>query len=219
MPRRRYGAKYRSKIRPRRSRRKPNLALKRVIRATTLAQSEDKMQCVDTGPQSLTSGTWYTTAAFSIAQGDDSASRDGNQIMGNYAKIRMALVSPTDRVAFVRIMVIRYKGTRGAFASSQLPADHLACVTPTMRAKYTVVRDFVIALNPRTTGAAEDSRVMFKKLFIRDRNKKVYDDASGAAQDAQKGQLFFCVLHGSNFGSGTDDPEVDAQIEYHWKDI
>lgn len=213
MPYRRYRPKRRV------YRRKPRASLKRVIKSVVLKTAEDKVQCTDTGPQSLAPGTWYSTPMFNIAQGDDSASRDGNKIMGNYGKIRMAVVSPTDRVAFLRVMIVRYKGTRGAFATSMLPTDHIACVTPTMRAKYTIVRDEIVALNPRTTGAAEDSRVLFKKWFIKDRNLKVYDDASGAAQDAQKGQLYLCVLHGSNFGSGTDDPEIDAQIEYHWKDV
>lgn len=192
------------------------MALKRLIRRTVISTAEDKYSCVDTGPQSLTSGTWYTTAAFSTSQGDGSAARDGAVIMGNWGKIRMSLVSPTDRVAYVRVMLIRWKGANGAFGSSALPTDHLSCVTPGMRANFHVIRDMVIPMNPRTTGAAEDSAVKFRQIFFRDRNKKVYD---GAATVAEKGQVYFCVLHGSNFGSGTDDPEVDAQIEYHFKDV
>lgn len=217
MPRaRRYGSKYASKRRFGAKRAKPKFSLKRIIKRTMLATTEDKYSCVDTGPQSLTSGTWYTTKAFSIPQGDSSSARDGNAIMGNYGKIRMSLVSPTDRVAYVRVLLIRWKGANGAFNTADLPTDHLACITPSMRNNYSIIRDMVITMNPRTTGAAEDSRVMFRKIFFRDRNKKLFD---GTTLSAEKGQVYFCVLHGSNFGSGTDDPEVDAQIEYHFKDV
>ena len=220
MPRpRRYGAKYASKRRGKSARRKPSFSLKRIIKRTIMATTEDKYSCIDTGPQSLTSGTWYTTQAFTTSQGDTSGTRDGDTIMGNWGKIRMSLVSPTDRVAYVRIMLIRWKGSHGAFSTTNLPADHLACITPAMRANFTILRDFVVTMNPRTTGTSEDSRVMFKKLFFMDRNKKVYGNIGGGGTVAEKGQVYFCVLHGSNFAGGTDDPEVDAQIEYHFKDV
>lgn len=218
MPRaRRYGAKYSSKRRTYKKRPRRSFSLKRIIKRTMLAHTEDKYSCIDTGPQSLVSGTWYTTQAFTISQGDGSAQRDGNVLMGNWGKIRMSIVSPTDRVAYLRVMLIRWKGANGAFSTSDLPADHLSCVTPMMRSNYTILRDMTIPLNPRTTGAAEDSSVKFKQLFFRDRNKKVYSGSGSTT--CEKGQVYFCVLHGSNFGSGTDDPEIDAQIEYHFKDV
>lgn len=206
-----------SKKRAQKPRRKANLSLKRTIKRVVLATSEDKSVCTDTGPQSLTSGTWYSTPCFQIGQSDDTTGRDGNIIMGNYGKIRMAMISPTDRVAFVRLMLIRWKGTKGGFSTANLPTDHLDCVTPQMRAHYTVMRDQVIALNPRTTGSTEDSRVQFKKLFFRDRNKKVYDVSN--VTTCEKGQVYLCALHGSNFSGGTDDPEIDAKVEYHFKDV
>lgn len=218
MPRqRRYGAKFSSKRRAPVARRKANLSLKRTIKRVVLNTAEDKIVCTDTTPQSLTSGTWYSTPCFQIGQGDDVSQRDGGVIMGNYGKIRMAIVSPTDRVAFLRLMLIRWKGTKGAFSTGVLPSDHLDCVLPHMRAHYTVLRDEVIALNPRTTGVAEDSRVIFKQMFFRDKNKKVYD--ASTVTTAEKGQVYLCALHGSAFAGGTDDCEIDAKIEYHFKDV
>lgn len=228
MPRpRRYGSKYTSKERVARPLRvyrggagaamPSGATFAKRVKDIVLGLREDKSVCADTGPQSLTSGTWYTVKAFSIAQGDGSDNRDGDNVLGSWGKIRCAVVSPTDRVAFVRLMLVRWKGANGAFSAGALPADHIACVTPGMRAQYTVIRDVVIPLNPRTTGAAEESKVIFKELNFSDKNKKVY--SSAGTTTAQEGQVYFCALHGSNFGGGTDDPEIDAQIEYHFKDM
>lgn len=211
MPRRKsYARKPRRKVRT-------STSFRKAVRKVVLGAAEDKMVCTDTTPQSLVSGTWYSTPCFQIGQGDDTDGRDGNVIVGNYGNIRMALVSSVDRVAFMRIMLVRWKGTKGAFSTANLPNHHLACVTPQMRTHYQVLRDEVIALNPRTTGAAEDSRVIFKKWSFKDRTKKYYDVSN--VTTAERGQVYLCALHGSNFGGGTDNPEFDARIEYHFKDV
>lgn len=228
-----YGSKYASKQRPlwslRRSRTVPAASgagaaaprtasgLRKYVKDIINDVKEDKVVCSDSGPQSLSSGTWFAMPAFQIGQGDTSINRDGNLVQGNYCKVRMSLVSPTDRVAYVRVMVVRHKATKAAWTTSELPADHLSCVTSSMRSHFSVIKDFVVPMNPRTTGASEDSRILFKELYFSDKTIKRFD--TSATTTAEQGQVYICVLHGSNFSGGTDDPEVDMQAEYHFKEV
>lgn len=188
-----------------------------LIKRKLLNDKEKRVICRTHGPQSLGAGTWYIDRMFDIAQGDGPTNRDGLQCKGLYANVRMSLTSPTDRVSYVRIMIIRWKDTAdSAPDDANMPADHLSCVSAVQRNKYAVLYDKVFALNPRTTGTAEDSSVMFRKIHVKDKTLKKY--VTAAAELAHSGQLFFCALQGSNYSGGTDDPEVHAETEFVFVD-
>lgn len=192
---------------------RPN-TLNSKIRRVIKQQKETKTHCLDLTPTSLVSGTWATFSPDNIPQGDGAGNRDGSQVQAKNLMVRFGLTSPTDRICLVRIMLIKWKNTYSVLSNSDLPTDAYSCIDSEMRAKYSVLSDRVYALNPRTTGAAEDSRVSFHILYKKLNHVLEFD--TSATAKPKKGGIYLCVLHGTNYGSGTDDPEIDGECQYNF---
>lgn len=141
---------------------------------------------------------------FGIAQGNDNASRDGNQIQVKSIKLN-GFITGADTYNNIRLLIYKSKNV----VPMSTAGDAISFNGFVDKDKYIVYKDMYIPLN--STGAYT-KRLGYTKLFKGSGLKVKYD--GGVAADCITEWRLYAVSDSTAIA----DPEIDVHIEVAFKD-
>lgn len=190
-------------------------SVKKYVSKRLKTDGEIHRQCLSVANTSLVVGTWQFLQCVQIAQGDQDDHRMGLEVDGIGFRIRLPLISPTDRIARVRVMVVKSK--IGVLANGDMPTSDSECITPQMRSKYSVSYDRAFQLRPRTTGAGEDRNMKMLNLYIPDK-RRLHFTGTGLGDTRDDNQVYVCVFTSSYVGSGVGLAQWECDANHFFRE-
>lgn len=190
-------------------------SVKKYVSKRLKTDGEVHRQCLSLGNTALAVGTWQFLQCVQIAQGDQDDHRSGLEVDGIGFRIRLPLISPVDRIARVRIMVVKSK--IGLLVNGDMPASDHDCITPQMRAKYSVAYDRAFQLRPRSTGAGQDGNIKMLNLYVPDK-RRLHFTGTTLADTRDDNQVYVCAFVSSYVGTGTGTASWEVDCNHFFRE-
>lgn len=174
---------------------------RRVVKKSTVAKiarrvvfraAESKRLC--TASSNAISSSWTTLQDFqSIPQGDTVSSRDGDSVRQMYLQFTGELIGAAGDVRnSVRFMVI--ESDQNADWGVNLPTYLYSCITPALRSKARILRDFRVTVVSPDNGTTGGNKFIKINLPLRGKRIKF---ASASTDKPEKRMLSLCMLSDS----------------------